>query len=239
MATVSEATSDVHAGAVTPLSDWLEALPTTLFRGFDRKATRMLVARLDASYSDLMGERDHLLSELTRLQGLCDGLQEREHELIAEVERLSAELGSAQGARNSLAHQLECARSKWDVELERARADLRRELEAAEQELAAYRRRDVLLAELTSSARSKAEAITAEARDEAERLLRQARKRDRRLLENVQRELDRLESERLRLQALAADFRQDLVTRLTATLDELNRPRSGETAEAPERGERG
>jgi chromosome segregation ATPase len=204
------------------LSYWLDDIPRTLFGGFDRRATRQLVARLDASYWELLVQREHLVAELTRAQTLCEELEKREHRLSAEAESLTGELESANQERASLADQLERARSKWDTQLARARADLERELEEAQDDLAAYRRREILLADVVSSAKRRAEAVTSEARDEAERMLRKARAREAEIVRNAERELARLETERRRLQTIAADLRQDLSARLVATLEELN-----------------
>ena len=225
------ATSETHDGVPTPLSDVHEDLPIALFRGYDRRAVRQLIARLDATYSDLIVEREQLLAELGRLQGLCEGLERSEQGLMAEVEKLTAALESSNQANKSLADQLQCGRSRWDGELARARADLQRDLDQAERELAGYRRREEVLTNVAASSRSRADAVMAEARGEAERLLRRARERDQKMLRNAQRELNRLESERLRLQHLAADFRRDLTDRLAATLGELNRPESNDTCQ--------
>ena len=205
------------------LSYWLDDVPRALFGGFDRKATRQLVARLDTSYWELVVEREHLAGELSRAQTLCEDLEKREHELSAEVGSLTGELEGAKRERASLADQLECARSKWDTQLARARADLERELAKAEDELAAFRRREIVVAEVVGSARHRAEAVTSEARDDAERVLRQARKREAEIVRSAERELARLEAERRRLQTIAANLRHDLSARLVATLDELNR----------------
>jgi chromosome segregation ATPase len=205
------------------LSYWLDDVPRALFGGFDRKATRQLVARLDASYWELVVEREHLVAELSSAQTLCEELEKREHDLTAGVASLTGELEDANKERTSLADQLECARSKWDTQLARARADLERELVQVQDELAAYRRREILLTNVVGSARRRTEAVTGEAREEAERMLRKAKKREAEIGRNAERELARLEAERRRLQALAADFRHDLSARLVATLEELNR----------------
>jgi chromosome segregation ATPase len=230
MATQVTTTNEIEQDRLPTLSEWLDDLPKSLLRGFDRKATRQLVERLDQICSDLIAERERLVGELSRLQELCEGLEQHEQELTAQVEGLSSELESTQQERQSLADQLRCARSRWDAELERARAELKRDLEQAEAELDGYRRREALLDEVAASARARANAIVAEARDEAERLLRHAHRRDQETLINAQREVDRLERERLRLQSLAADFRHALAARLTATLEELVRPERGEEA---------
>jgi chromosome segregation ATPase len=205
------------------LSYWLDDVPRALFGGFNRKATRQLVARLDASYWELVVEREHLVAELSSAQTLCEELEKREHDLTAGVASLTGELEDANKERTSLADQLECARSKWDTQLARARADLERELVQVQDELAAYRRREILLTNVVGSARRRTEAVTGEAREEAERMLRKAKKREAEIGRNAERELARLEAERRRLQALAADFRHDLSARLVATLEELNR----------------
>ena len=93
------------------LSYWLDDVPRALFGGFDRKATRQLVARLDTSYWELVVEREHLAGELSRAQTLCEDLEKREHELSAEVGSLTGELEGAKRERASLADQLECARA--------------------------------------------------------------------------------------------------------------------------------
>jgi chromosome segregation ATPase len=205
------------------LSYWLDDVPRALFGGFNRKATRQLVARLDASYWEIVVQREHLVAELSSAQTLCEELQKREHDLTAEVESLTGELESAKQEQTSLADQLQCARSKWDTQLARARADLERELVQVQDELAAYRRREILLTDVVGSARRRTEVATTEAREEAERMLRKARKREAEIGKDAQRELARLEAERRRLQTLAADFRHDLSARLVATLEELNR----------------
>jgi chromosome segregation ATPase len=205
------------------LSYWLDDVPRALFGGFNRRATRQLVARLDASYWELAVQREHLVADLGSAQTLCEELQKREHDLTAEVESLTGELESAKQERTSLADQLECARTKWDTQLARARADLEHELVQVQDELAAYRRREILLTDVVGTARRRTEALTSEAREEAEQMLRKARKREAEIGRNAERELARLEAERRRLQSLAADFRHDLSARLVATLEELNR----------------
>ncbi len=205
------------------LSYWLDDVPRALFGGFDRRATRQLVARLDASYWGLVVEREHLVAELSRVQSFCQDLEKREHKLFAEVESLTGECESAKQERASLAAQLECARSKWDTQLARARADLERELGEAQDELAAYRRREILSADVVGSAKRRAETVTSEARHDAERMLQKAREHEAKIVRNAERELARLEAERGRLQTIAADLRHDLSARLVATLDELNR----------------
>lgn len=227
MAMQVTATSEIEHDR-RPIGEWLDDLPKSLFRGFDRTATRLLIERLDEICSDLVAERGRLLEELSRLQEMCEGLEHHEQELTSQVEGLTSELESSQQDKQLFADQLQCARSRWDTELERARAELKRDLEQAEAELVGYRRREAVLDEVASSARSRANAIVAEARDEAERLLRHARKRDQDMLGNAQREVDRLETERLRLQTLTADFRHALAARLTATLEELVRSETGE-----------
>lgn len=205
------------------LSYWLDDIPRALFGGFNRRATRQLVARLDTSYWELVVQREHLVAELSSAQTLCEELEKREQDLAAEAESLTGELESARQEQTSLADQLECARSKWDTQLARARADLERELAQVQDELAAYRRREILLTDVVGSARRRTEAATSEAREEAERMLRKARKREAEISRNAERELARLDAERRRLQTLAADFRHDLTARLAATLEELNR----------------
>lgn len=205
------------------LSYWLDDVPRALFGGFDRRATRQLVARLDTSYWELVVQRDRLAAELSRAQTLCEDLEKREHELSAEVGTLTGELEGAKRERASLADQLESARSKWDTQLARARADLEHELEQARDELAAYRRREILLAASVGSTRRRAAAVSIEARQEAERMLRKAREREEKIVRNAERELARLDAERRRLQTIAAGLRHDLSARLVATLEELNR----------------
>jgi hypothetical protein len=141
---VAVAASDVITDEVRSLSYWLEEVPKTLFGGFDRKATRQLVAKLDASYRDVVVQREKLLTELEKMQAFSAEFERRERELVAEAERLAGELATSQEEQGSLRRQLECARTRWDAELARAKADLERELEQARIELADYRRRELL-----------------------------------------------------------------------------------------------
>ena len=234
------AASEIEETRVTSLDAWLDALPKSLFGGFDRKATRQLVERLDEICSNLVREREGLLGDLSRMQGLCETLEQHERDLTVQIEGLTSELERTHQENQSLADQLRRARSRWDAELERARAELKRDLEQVEAELVGYRRREVLLQHVAASARSRADTTIAEAREEAERLLRRARQRDHEMLVSAQSEIDRLEREQTRLQSLAADFRHALAARLTATLEELVRPEGHEaddrTAPAGEAG---
>jgi chromosome segregation ATPase len=226
------ATNEVETGALPSLSYWLEDVPRALFGGFNASAIRQLAARLDASYWEVTVQREHLLAELNRTQSLCEELEKREHELTAEVENLTGELESAKQEQKSLTEQLDCARSKWNSQLARARADIERELEQTQNELDAYRRREILLVEVAGSARRRAESVTSEARKEAELMLRHARKREAEITRKAEHELDRLEAERQRLQTIAAEFRRDVSASLLATIEAVNR-RDGEE-DAPE-----
>ena len=226
------AANEVETGALPSLSYWLEDVPRALFGGFNRAATRQLAAKLDASYWEVAVQRERLLAELNRTQSLCEELEKRDHELTAVVENLTGDLESAKQEQKSLTEQLDCARSKWNRQLARARADIERELEQAQNELDAYRRREILLVEVAGSARRRAESVTSEARKEAELMLQHARKREAEIIRNAEHELDRLEAERRRLQTIAAEFRRDMSASLLATLEELNR-RDGEE-DAPE-----
>jgi hypothetical protein len=227
--TVVVAASGASIDDIQSLGYWLEDVPKTLFGGFDPKATRRLVAKLDASFRELVIQREKLLADLEQVQMLNGELVERERRLVAEVERLTGEAAASEQERRSFERQLECARTRWDKELARAKSDLEAELEHARSELTDYRRREFLLAEVVRTTRSRAESVTREARDEAERMLRKARRREVAITRDAERKLERLESERRRVQKLAAEFRRDMAERLLATLDQLNRREPGES----------
>jgi chromosome segregation ATPase len=233
------AATSANSDVVPSLSYLLADVPKRLIGGFDRKATQQLVAKLDESYRDVVLQREHLLADLQKLRTLSEQLERREKKMVAEVESLKGDLASSTQEQKSLTDQLECARVKWDSELARARADLERELEQARNELDGYKRREILLAEVASGARRRAQAIAGEARAEAELMLRKARKREAELTRDAERELHRLEAERQRLLTLAADFRHDMAARLEATLEQLTREdaESAPSEEKPALGE--
>src|SRR5262249_27132825 len=152
--------------------------PKTLFGGFDRKTTRQLVARIDATYRDLFVERERLVAELEKLRALYEQVEKREQELTSEGGRLKGEGGKANEVEKLRQNQLDIGRTRWHTELEKARADLEHELKEANATLAEYRQREILLDEVLRGARLRAKTMTDEARAEADRMLRNARRRE-------------------------------------------------------------
>ncbi len=198
----------------------LEHLPRNYFGGYERRATERLVERLDANYREAVIERDAVLARIEELEQTCAELRDREQRLTGDLERLTGELSELRRRGETLAG-----------ELERARAEIGRH----EQRETLLDRRELLLGELLAAAKAAADAARGEARVEAEKTLHKARRREAEIVRSAERELDRLDSERRRLQAVARELREDLSAVFTATLEQLDAVRS-ENAAAPPQG---
>ena len=219
-------------GGSNELNYSLENLSRSLFRGYDRKATEQLFARLNTSYKNLQIERRRLAGQLEELQQAMAERGKGQERLGGELEQLQAKLEASEERERSLTGRLERAKSFMDEEvekvraeaareLERVRADAERDLEFARTELAGYQKREELVKDMLEATRRSVESIKDEARADAERILKKARRRETKIVGDARREHERLNAERERLAATAAELRDDLSAVLITTLEQL------------------
>jgi cell division septum initiation protein DivIVA len=186
-----------------------------------------------SSNSDLQQARAELEAIQTSEQSLRERLDRAKAFMDDEIARVRSEAtADLERVRTQSAAELERVQAQSATDFERIRADAaaeiesiraesKRELEFVRGELTGYEKRETLVKDMLDAAKRTAESIREDARADAELLLKKAREREAKIVGEARRENNRLEQERKRLMATAAELREDLSAVLTSTLEQL------------------